>query len=95
MACFTNSAASVSERNGMRSPYRRMRGGSPATKCRSEPRRPSTSVKNESISATGRAPCGLQAVEVDAGGGDVRSTLGSMLVSVTYFWNARFSIAYP
>ena len=33
----TNSFSSRSGRSGCRSPYRRMRGGSPARKCRSEP----------------------------------------------------------
>ena len=74
----------------MRSPYRRMRGGSPAMKCRSEPRFSRTSVRNASISGTVDAP---QPRPADAGWsgvgcGPVMSIFGSMLVSVTYFWNA-------
>ena len=57
-----------------------------------------TSIRNESISATvSREP---QAAEVDVGVGGagaipVESSFGIMLVSVTYFWNGRLSIAYP
>src|SRR5579863_1654368 len=51
-ACFTTSAASFSGFSPVRSPCRRMRGGSPAIRCRSEPRFSSTSISSASTYAT-------------------------------------------
>src|SRR6185437_4444454 len=68
-ACLTASAASLSGLSADRSPYRRMRGGSPEMKCRSEPRFSSTSIRSEST-------CGMRAA---SGGGGVggRARCGS------------------
>src|SRR6188508_1954241 len=60
---LTNSGFSGSGRSGCSSPYKRIRGGSPAMKCRSEPLRLSTSFKNSSI-LRGTYAEGFAAVEV-------------------------------
>ena len=46
---FTLSALNGCSRRGLRSPYWRMRGGSPAKKCRSEPLPSRIWFKNSSI----------------------------------------------
>src|ERR1700758_5105594 len=56
---LTNSGASLSGRKGVRSPYTRMRGGSPAMKCRSEPRFSRISLRYASICATLALSVGL------------------------------------
>src|SRR5690349_413247 len=53
--CCTKSFSSRSGRSGCRSPYRRMRGGSPARKCRSEPLRSSTIFRYSSMTGIGLA----------------------------------------
>src|ERR1700733_5825755 len=45
--------SSFSDRSGIKSPYWRMRGGSLAMKCRSEPRLSRTSVRKASMTAIG------------------------------------------
>src|SRR3569833_1299354 len=91
---LTNSAVSLSGRSGIRSPNWRMRGGSPAMKCRAEPRFSRTSLRKLSISAMDAHQADAEVLGLDG----IRlvpviSTFGSMLVSVTYFWKGFLSTA--
>src|SRR5688572_32876494 len=53
--CCTKSFWRISERSGWRSPYSRMRAGSPARKCRSEPFFSSTCFRYSSMTGTCRS----------------------------------------
>src|SRR6516165_146618 len=59
----------------MSSPYWRMRGGSPAMKCRSEPRRSRISLRNASMAATG-GPSALRSGRRGRGGVRLRQHAG-------------------
>ena len=82
--------SATSPRSGESSPFMRMRGGSPAMKCRSEPRR-LQDLFQELIDLRHVQPAARQLPRLLRG--RVASMRGSMLVSVTNFWNSRLSVA--
>ena len=74
--------------SGERSPYRRMRGGSPAMKCRSEPRFSSTSVRSASICGHG---CASASVVGGAGGAGAAASSRSRPSSAACWCRSRTS----
>ncbi len=61
-------------------------------KCRSEPRFSRTSIRSD-VDRAGMRALQASASRSQVAGAEVTSTLGSMLVSVTNFWNRRLSLA--